>query len=87
MRKIPKFKSDEEATRFWQSHTFKDYNMDTAESEIRFVRKPRRTIAIRLDSEDVKAIEKIAHRKGLGYTSLLRMWIKEYLAKEGKDVA
>ena len=61
--------------------------MDTREAEIRFVRKAKKTVAIRLDPEDIKAVEKIAERKGLSYTSLLRMWIKEYLAKEAHQVA
>ncbi len=73
--------------RFWQSHSFKDYLMDTREAEIKFVKKQKKTVAIRLDPEDIKAVERIAQRKGLSYTSLLRMWIKEYLAKEGKHVA
>ena len=29
MKKIPKFKSDEEAARFWESHSFQDYYRDT----------------------------------------------------------
>ncbi len=87
MRKIPKFRNNEEAMRFWQTHSFKDYNIDTREAEIRFVKKPKKTVAIRLDPEDIKAVERIANRKGLSYTSLLRMWIKEHLAKEGQHVA
>ena len=87
MKKVPKFKNDEEARKFWQTHSFKDYNVDTREAEIRFVRKPKKTIAIRLDPEDIKAVEKIAERMGLSYTSLLRMWIKEHLAKQGQHVA
>ncbi len=83
MKKIPKFKSDEEARKFWQTHSFKDYHLDTSETEIRFVKKPKKTVAIRLAPEDIKAVEQIAERKGLSYTSLLRMWIKEHLAKEG----
>lgn len=87
MGKIPKFKSDEEARKFWQTHSFKDYNIDTREAEIKFVKKPKKTIAIRLAPEDIEAVERIAERKGLSYTSLLRMWIKEHLAKEGQHVA
>jgi predicted DNA binding CopG/RHH family protein len=83
MRKIPKFKSDQEARRFWQRHSFKDYNLDTREAEIKFVKKPKKTVAIRLAPEDIAAVERIAERMGLSYTSLLRMWIKEHLTKEG----
>ena len=83
MKKIPKFKSDEEARKFWQSQGFKDYHSDTTDAEIRFVKKPKKTVAIRLAPEDIKAVEQIAERMGLSYTSLIRMWIKEQLSKEG----
>ncbi len=87
MRKIPKFKTDEDAARFWEAHSFEDYQKDTREAEIKFVKKPKKIIAIRLDPEDIKSVELIADRKGLSYTSLLRMWIKEHLAKETRDIA
>jgi len=82
MKKIPKFKTDEEAARFWETHSFEEYPRDTKEAEIKFVRKPKKTIALRLDPDDIKSVETIAQRKGLSYTSLLRMWIKEHLSKE-----
>jgi len=87
MKKIPKFKSDADAAMFWETHSFEDYNKDTKEGEIVFVKKPKKTVAIRLDPEDIKSVEALAERKGLSYTSLLRMWIKEHLNKESRRVA
>jgi predicted DNA binding CopG/RHH family protein len=87
MKKMPKFKSDEEAARFWETHSFEDYHRDTKEAKIGFVKRPKKTIAIRLDPDDIKTVEIIAERKGLSYTSLLRMWIKEHLAKESRRLA
>jgi predicted DNA binding CopG/RHH family protein len=86
MKKIPKFKTDEQAARFWDTHSFDVYHRDTREAEIGFVKRPKKTIAIRLDPDDMKTVEVIAQRKGLSYTSLLRMWIKEHLAKESRDI-
>jgi predicted DNA binding CopG/RHH family protein len=82
MKKIPKFKTDEEVAKFWEAHSFQDYYGDTKEAGIKFVRRDKRTVAGRFDPDDIKSVEKIAERKGLSYTSLLRMWIKEYLNKE-----
>lgn len=87
MKKIPKFKSDADAARFWETHSFADYHRDTKEAEIVFVKRPKKTVAIRLDPDDIKTVEAIAGRKGLSYTSLLRMWIKEHLDKESRHVA
>lgn len=87
MKKIPKFKTDEEAAMFWENHSFEDYYRDTKEAEISFVKRPKKTIAIRLDPDDIKKVEAIAERKGLSYTALIRMWIKEHLAKELRRIA
>jgi predicted DNA binding CopG/RHH family protein len=87
MKKIPKFKTDQDAAIFWQTHSFEDYFRDTTDSEIAFVKKPKKTIALRLDPEDIKTVEHLAQRKGLSYTSLLRMWIKEHLAQEAENRA
>ncbi len=87
MKKIPKFKTDEEAARFWETHSFQDYYGDTKETGIKFVRRPKKTVAVRLDPDDIKSVEQIAERKGLSYTSLLRMWIKEHLEKEERHPA
>jgi predicted DNA binding CopG/RHH family protein len=86
-KKIPKFKTDEAAARFWETHGFDDYSKDTRDAEIRFIKRPKKTVALRLDPDDIKSVEKIAERKGLSYTSLLRMWIKDHLAREAKHVA
>ena len=87
MKKVPKFKTDQEAAKFWETHSFEDYHRDTEEAGIRFVKKPKKTVAVRLDPDDIKSVETIAERKGLSYTSLLRMWIKENLAREKRKVA
>ena len=39
MKKIPKFKTDKEAARFWESHSFQDYYGDTKEAGINFVKE------------------------------------------------
>jgi len=82
MKKIPKFKTNEEAARFWETHSFQDYYRDVKEAEIKFIRRPKKTVALRLDPVDIKSVERIAEHKGLSYTALLRMWIKEHLANE-----
>ncbi len=87
MKKIPKFKNDEEAATFWETHSFEEYSKDTKDAAIRFIKRPKKTVAIRLDPDDIKSIENIAEGKGLSYTSLLRMWIKEHLDRETKRVA
>jgi hypothetical protein len=44
MKKIPKFKTDEEAARFWEAHKFEGYSKDTKDAEIRFIKRPKRLL-------------------------------------------
>ena len=87
MKKIPKFKTNEEAARFWETHSFQDYYKDAKEAGIKFIKRPKKIVALRLDPDDIKSVEKIAEHKGLSYTALLRMWIKEHLANEERHTA
>jgi len=49
--------TDEEAARFWETHSFRDYYGDTKEAGIKFVRRPKKTVALRLDPDDIKSEE------------------------------
>jgi len=80
MKKIPKFRTDKEAAEFWDTHSFADHAKDTTTAKIRFVKKPKKSITIRLDSGDIARVGEIAKKKGLNYTTLIRMWIREHLA-------
>lgn len=79
MKKIPKFKAIEEARKFWEEHDLTDFVEDTGEASIRFVRPKKAQITFRLDPNDAKRLKEIANEKGLSYTTLVRMWVKEKL--------
>jgi predicted DNA binding CopG/RHH family protein len=40
-----------------------------------------RVISLRLEAQDIEKVKRLACRKGVPYTVLLRMWIKEKLAE------
>lgn len=80
MKRIPSLPTDREAAAYWDTHSFAEHAQETTEAGIRFVRRPKRAISIRLDPEDIAKVEAMAEAKGLSYTTLLRMWVKEHLA-------
>lgn len=43
---------------------------------------PRRLVALRLEEDSLASIKELAARKGLNYSTLMRMWITERLNKE-----
>ena len=79
---IPKFKSDEEIAAFWDTHDFTDYIKNTEPAEdVIFERPKKETISIRLEKDQIKELRKLTYKVGLGYTSLVRSWVIEKLAK------
>ena len=72
--------SDEQIAQFWESHDSTDYldQMEDVEVELE-VPQDYRVISLRLEAKDIERVKRLAQRKGLPYTVLLRMWIKEKL--------
>jgi len=84
MPKIPKFKTLEEESEFWDTHSAADYWDDMEDVEGHFVdaRPPKKLVSIRFDQSLITAAKRIARTKGVGYQTLLRMWAYEGLARE-----
>jgi predicted DNA binding CopG/RHH family protein len=82
IKKIPRFKTHREAASFWDTHDFSDYVHDTDKADdVVFTRNTKETVSIRLEKDQVRKLKKIATHVGLGYTSLIRSWVTEKLAK------
>ena len=84
MAKIPEFASEQEESDFWDTHSLMDYWDETTPVEIEFrdVRPRKTLISLRLDEETIARLKAIAHSRGIGYQTLIRMWLLERLAAE-----
>jgi Protein of unknown function (DUF3680). len=83
MKKIPKFKSDQEAARFWDTHSLTEFENDLEPvREKVFVKPEKQVMTIRIDQQLVNAMKAIAREKGINYSTLARMWLIERLKKE-----
>ncbi len=76
---------EEQIAQFWETHDSTDYvdQMEDVEVELK-VPQDYRVISLRLEAKDVERAKRLARRKGVPYTVLLRMWIKEKLEESGK---
>jgi hypothetical protein len=94
---MPRFKSESEEADWWASPAGRAYvrqraaegqSKGTKASGSNLVRKlsykSSTQIAIRLPGTDLAQARKIAHRKGIGYQTLLKMLVHEGLAREGR---
>lgn len=83
-RSIPQFKSKEEEAKFWNTHDFTDYQDEFKPVRVRFAKNLSQGITIRLDPDTLTTLRSQAHEKGVGPTTLARMWILEHLRKRGR---
>ncbi len=79
---IPEFKNREEEAEFWDTHDFTDYLDEYKPVNVRFVKNLSEGITIRFDKETLEQLRAQAHEKGIGPTTLARMWILEHLKKQ-----
>jgi predicted DNA binding CopG/RHH family protein len=87
-KKLPDMRgwSDEQIAQFWETHDSTEYvgQMEEARVELE-IPEDFRVISLRLDTEDIERAKRLARRKGVPYTALLRMWIQEKLSEtEGR---
>lgn len=82
---IPEFKTREEEAEFWDTHDLADYWDEFKPVKVRFAKNLSQPISIRLDSETLTELRSRAREKGIGPTTLARMWILEHLRElQGK---
>jgi predicted DNA binding CopG/RHH family protein len=83
--RLPNFKkmSDIEIAKFWDEHDAAEFWPEIAAEKEAFAdKRPKKSISMRFDIETLEQLREIAAAKGIGYQTLIRMWIKERLKKE-----
>jgi predicted DNA binding CopG/RHH family protein len=83
-RRIPELKTDEQAADFWDGHSLAEYVADTEPvADVGFPARPLKQICLRLAPSQIERVKQIAATKGIGYQTLLRMWITERVRQDG----
>lgn len=77
--RIPAFKSYEEEATFWDTHDTTDFEDEFIPTEVRVSRRLSEGLTVRLDPETLRVLRARAREKGLGPTTLIRMWVLERL--------
>ena len=84
MKRIPKFKNEDEEREFWASHDSTDYiNWSEAKKIIMPNLKPSlKTISIRLPEIMIEELKLIANKRDVPYQSLMKMFLAEKVEQE-----
>ncbi len=82
---IPKFKSETDEAKFWATHDVTDFSHDLKEvRNIKFTKPRKRLVSLRMEDGTIESLKEIAATKGLGYLTLLRLWVNERLSRESR---
>ena len=77
--RIPEFSSYQEEARWWETHSLADYQDEFKTVKVRFAKNLSEGLHVRLDPETLMKLRVEAKEKGIGPTTLVRMWVKEQL--------
>jgi CopG antitoxin of type II toxin-antitoxin system len=82
--RIPAFHSVEEEAAFWDSHDLTDFMDDSTPVQLTVGQELAERLTLRLDQADRQELVKHAREKGVGPSTLARMWLKERLRQEAR---
>jgi len=77
--RIPQFASREEEAEFWDTHDITDYLDEMRPVKLEVAKNLSKGITLRFDEETLQELRQLAHERGIGPTTLVRMWILERL--------
>jgi hypothetical protein len=79
--RLPKTDSITKLAEFWDSHDLTDFQDELEEvTEPVFVR--RTAIKVPLEPHEAKAVERMAHAKGVSREELVRAWVLQKVARQ-----
>lgn len=86
LKRIPKFKNENDERNFWSTHDLTDYFDVTKAQEAVFpnLRPSTRSISIRLPEWLLARIKELANFRDVPYQSLIKIFLAERVKKEQK---
>lgn len=81
-KRIPEFAAIEEEAGFWDTHSTADDEDEFKPVRARLAKRLSTGVTIRLDPDPLKQLRSMAHERGIGPTTLIRMWVLERLKEQ-----
>jgi predicted DNA binding CopG/RHH family protein len=78
---MPPFKTLEEEATYWDTHSAVE-DMDEQTPVAVHRANKTETLTIRFDPKDLAQLREQAHARGVGPTTLARMWVLEHLRRQ-----
>ncbi len=87
LKKIPKFKTDDEESDFWLTHDTTEYIDWSKANRVVFpnLRPSLKSISIRLPASMLEELRLLANKRDVPYQSLLKIYLSDRLTVERKN--
>ena len=82
MKKLPKFKTQEEEIRFWEKHSIAEYWGELEESDDTFKRPKLTPVTLKFDPLVLKKLKMLAQKRGVSYNAYIRLLLAKGVEKE-----
>lgn len=79
--RIPAFATRQQEAEFWDTHDVTEYLDELRPRRVRSARNLSRPLTIRLAPDTLQRLRVQAEEKGIGPSTLARMWILEHLSR------
>ena len=80
--RIPSFANRDEEAAFWDTHDLTEFEgVELQPVEVMLGGELAKRLTVRLDQDDRNELQRRAKALGVGPSTLVRMWVKERLAK------
>ena len=87
LKRVPKFKTEDEEREFWATHDFMDYVDPRSAVRVRFpnLKSTLRTISIRLPEHLIGNLKALANERDIPYQALLKQFLIERVDREWRQ--
>jgi len=84
MKRVPRFKTEEEEREFWRTHDSSDYLEwgDAVKITLAKLKPSTKTISLRLPESMIEELKILANKHDVPYQSLLKVFLAERLNEE-----
>lgn len=82
MKKLPKFKTQEEEIKFWEKHSISEYWGELEESGDTFKRPKLTPVTLKFDPLVLKKLKMLAQKRGVSYNAYIRLLLAKGVEKE-----
>ena len=82
--KISQVRQRARRAEFWDTHSVTDFLDELTPVDVTIIdaRPRKKQISLRLDRQTITRLKAVARQRGIGYQTLIRMWVMERLTRK-----